>query len=47
VSRTYAPFETWLFVAVAYWVALTLFEVAMRRLENRLTYYRRAQEISR
>lgn len=45
VSRTYAPFEVWALVAAAWWVTLTLFELAMRRLEARLTRYRANQEI--
>lgn len=40
MSRTYAPFETYLVVALIYWSMLSLFEVLMRRLEQRLTHYR-------
>ncbi|MGE4250937.1 MAG: amino acid ABC transporter permease [Parvibaculaceae bacterium] len=42
VSRTYAPFETYVVVAAMYWVVLTLFEIAVRRLETRMTRYRAA-----
>ena len=40
VSRTYAPFETYIIVAFMYWSMLTLFEIAMRKLERRVTSYR-------
>ena len=40
VSRTYAPFETYIIVAFMYWSMLTLFEIAMRKLERQVTSYR-------
>jgi polar amino acid transport system permease protein len=40
VSRTYAPFEVWAMVAAIYWVALTALEVALRRVEWRVTRFR-------
>jgi polar amino acid transport system permease protein len=40
VSETYAPFETWAFVAGVYWVTLMLFEWLMRGLERRFSLYR-------
>jgi polar amino acid transport system permease protein len=42
VSRTYAPFETYLMTAAMYWVMLSAFELAMQRLEKRVTRYRTA-----
>jgi His/Glu/Gln/Arg/opine family amino acid ABC transporter permease subunit len=40
MSRTYAPFETYLVVALIYWSMLSLFEISMRWLERRVTSYR-------
>jgi len=40
VSRTYAPFETWIMVAVIYYIVLSAFEQAMRMVERRVTRYR-------
>lgn len=42
VSRTYAPFETWLVVAVCYYVVLSIFENVMRAIERFVTRYRTA-----
>jgi polar amino acid transport system permease protein len=42
VSRTYAPFETYIIVAAMYWCMLSLFEILMRSLEKRITAYRMA-----
>lgn len=44
VSRTLAPFETWMMVAVIYYVVLTTFEQAMRVIERRVTRYRGTAE---
>ena len=44
VSRTYAPFETWLVVVICYYVVLSLFEQAMRGIERRVTRYRGTPE---
>lgn len=44
VSRTYAPFETWIMVAVIYYVVLSAFEQVMRMIERRVTRYRGAAE---
>jgi polar amino acid transport system permease protein len=40
VSRTYAPFETYIIVAFMYWSMLSLFEIAMRKLERHVTSFR-------
>jgi His/Glu/Gln/Arg/opine family amino acid ABC transporter permease subunit len=40
VSRTYAPFEVWTAVAGVYWLLLTSFEMAMRRVERRAIAFR-------
>lgn len=40
VSITYAPFEAWCVVALAYWLVLSGFELAMRRVEGSATRYR-------
>lgn len=44
VSRTYAPFETWMMVAVIYYVVLSAFEQVMRLIERRVTGYRGSSE---
>lgn len=44
VSRTYAPFETWIMVAVIYYVVLSAFEQVMRLIERRVTAYRGSTE---
>ena len=40
IARTYAPFEVYILVAIAYWVLTFLLEFALRRLEYRVTSYR-------
>ena len=40
VSRTYAPFEVWALVAAIYWISLTAFESALRKVEWRTTRFR-------
>ncbi len=42
VSRSFMPFEVWAAVALIYWVCLSCFDLGMRRLETRLTRYRKA-----
>ncbi|MGI9332741.1 MAG: amino acid ABC transporter permease [Gammaproteobacteria bacterium] len=42
VSRTYAPLEVYLLVAVGYWVTTFVLESAMRKLEHRMTRHRTA-----
>jgi|TARA_Y100001001_G_scaffold145132_1_gene151565 polar amino acid transport system permease protein len=40
VARTFAPFELWAFVALCYWAILSIWEVAMRKVERKVTRYR-------
>lgn len=40
VSRTYAPFEIYVMVAVGYWLLNSVLEVTLRKLEYRVTHYR-------
>jgi len=47
VSRTYAPFETWLAVAAAYWVLLSILDLGVRTLERRVNYYRPVRGVGR
>lgn len=42
VSRTYAPFEVYLLVAVGYWVTTFVLDSVMRKFEHRVTRYRAA-----
>lgn len=46
VSRTYAPFETWILAAAIYYGILSLFEQVMRWLERKVTRYRTASPIA-
>ncbi|WP_181702100.1 amino acid ABC transporter permease [Chthonobacter albigriseus] len=43
VSRTYAPFEVWTFVAVVYWMLLSAFETLMRGAEGRALRFRESR----
>lgn len=40
ISRTYAPFEIYLLIAVGYWVLTFVLELILRQLEYRFTAYR-------
>lgn len=42
VSRTYAPFEIYALAAIGYWATTAAIDVAVRRLEARVTRYRTA-----
>jgi His/Glu/Gln/Arg/opine family amino acid ABC transporter permease subunit len=40
VAQTYAPAETWVVVALTYWVLLSTLDFGVRRLERRVNHYR-------
>ncbi|MDX2213410.1 MAG: amino acid ABC transporter permease [Oculatellaceae cyanobacterium bins.114] len=40
ISRTYAPFEIYILIAIGYWVLTFVLELALRKLETRFTAYR-------
>ncbi len=40
ISRTYAPFEIYILIAIGYWVLTFALELILRRLEYRFTTYR-------